>query len=60
MAEQPLNSMWLAAWPTLISGKFFLQSKSKTHSKLRMAHLFREAKQLFMLASLAWHHAQAM
>ncbi len=59
MADIPLNSMWLAARPTLISGKIFKQKQSGAHLKLRMAHLFVKRSSTFMLAAPAWHYAQA-
>jgi hypothetical protein len=59
MAEQPLNSMWLAARPTLISGKIFKQKQSGAHPKLRMAHLLAKSGSSFMLASSARPRARA-
>jgi hypothetical protein len=47
MAEQPLNSMWLAARPTLISGKN-LQAKAKwSASKTQNGSFISKEQQLF-------------
>jgi hypothetical protein len=51
MAEQPLNSMWLAARPTLISGRIFKQKQKWSVSKTQNGSFIHQAQQRFYACS---------